>query len=271
MCTVKEIGEIMDEIAPQDWAEEWDNVGLLLGNNQSQVKKLMVVLDVSPQVVEEAIKRKVDMIIAHHPLIFSPIKRVIQDDIEGQLISTLIYHRIAVYCAHTNLDMAPGGIDDSLAKILGLKEVETLYPQEQGSSNKLSFGRWGILGSPIKAGEFAKFVKIKLKTPNLNFIGDRKRDIKTIALCSGSGSDFMKQAQKVGADLFITGEIKYHDALTAHWLGIDLLTVGHFYSEMPGIEELIGRLQKTLDSLQYKVDVLQSETQKSPFSEIIID
>ena len=114
-----------------------------------------------------------------------------------------------------------------------------------------------------------------LKSPRVEIIGMEKdkenKLIETVALCAGSGSSFMKQAQRIGADVFITGEIKYHDALMADWLDIDIVTVGHFYSEVPVLKELIKHLQKAVDSLQYKVEIFESEAERSPYSRIVID
>ena len=273
-CTVERLAQIMNNLAPEDWAEPWDNVGLLLGNINSKVQRLMVVLDITPEVVEEAIKKEVDMIISHHPLIFNPMKRIVYDDVEGRLILYLVSNNIAVYCAHTNLDVANGGVDDSLAKALELKDVKNLI-QEDPLQSKPGFGRWGKLETPLKILDFAYYVADILKSPRVEIIGMKngKKDklIKTVALCGGSGSSFLKNAQRVGADIFITGEIKYHDALMADWLGIDVMTVGHFYSEIPGVEELIKRLQKAVDSLQYKVEIFESKAQRSPYSRILID
>ena len=269
VCTVGRIAQLMDDIAPERWAEGWDNVGLLLGNRKFQVQRLMVVLDLSPSVVEEAIKKRVDMIISHHPLIFSPLKRIVGDSIEGRLIMPLISNNIAVYCAHTNLDMAKGGVDDSLAQVLGLKDVRLLNSEDMDQLSKPGFGRWGRLDAPIPLKEFVQFVGKTLKVPSIDIIGKDNKMIRTVALCAGSGSDFMRQAQKMGVDLFVTGEIKYHDALMADWLGIDLMAIGHFYSEIPVIKELIIRLQMIMDSLQYKVEIVESEMQRSPYSRII--
>lgn len=273
-CTVERLAQIMNNLAPEDWAEPWDNVGLLLGNINSKVQRLMVVLDITPEVVEEAIKKEVDMIISHHPLIFNPMKRIVYDDVEGRLILDLVSNNIAVYCAHTNLDVANGGVDDSLAKALELKDVKNLI-QEDPLQSKPGFGRWGKLETPLKILDFAYYVADILKSPRVEIIGMKngKKDklIKTVALCGGSGSSFLKNAQRVGADIFITGEIKYHDALMADWLGIDVMTVGHFYSEISGVEELIKRLQKAVDSLQYKVEIFESKAQRSPYSRILID
>lgn len=274
LCTVGRLAQIMNDFAPEEWAEPWDNVGLLLGNRNSKVQRLMVTLDVTPDVVQEAIEKEVDMIISHHPLIFSPMKRIVYSDIEGRLIMDLISNNIAVYCAHTNLDMANGGVDDSLAKALKLKNVKKLN-QEDMLQSKPGFGRWGNLEIPMKLKDFVPFVAKALKSPRVEVIGmneDKENKlIKTVALCAGSGSSFMKQAQRVGADIFVTGEIKYHDALTADWLDIDIVTVGHFYSEIPVLNELIKHLQKAVDSLQYKVEIFESEVERSPYSPIIID
>ncbi len=275
VCTVDKIAQIMDEIAPEIWAESWDNVGLLLGNRESEVSRLMVVLDISPSVVKEAINKEVDMIISHHPLIFSPLKAIRGDSVEGGLIIPLISNNIAVYCAHTNLDMARGGVDDTLAKVLGLKDVQLLNPIHQSPMQKPGFGRWGKLDPPVTIEEFTRFVGKTLNVPTIDIIShgsdNFQKIINTVALCAGSGADFMMQAKKVKADLFVTGEIKYHDALNARWSGIDIMAIGHFYSEAPAMKELISRLQTVVDSLQYEVDILESETQASPYYRVKID
>jgi len=274
LCTVGRLAKIMNDFAPEEWAEPWDNVGLLLGNRNFEVQRLMVTLDITPDVVQEAIKKEVNMIISHHPLIFNPIKSIVYDDVEGRLITDLISNNISVYCAHTNLDMATGGVDDSLAKTLKLKDIKKLN-QEDMIQSKPGFGRWGKLEEPMTLKDFAHYVSKVLKSPRVEIIGMEKdkenKLIETVALCAGSGSSFMKQAQRIGADVFITGEIKYHDALMADWLDIDIVTVGHFYSEVPVLKELIKHLQKAVDSLQYKVEIFESEAERSPYSRIVID
>lgn len=274
-CTVGRIAQMMEEIAPTRWAEEWDNVGLLLGREDSRVEKVMVVLDISPTVVEEAVEKKIDMIIAHHPLIFSPLKRITDGSLEGRLILSLVSHNIAVYCAHTNLDMTAGGVDDTLARLLGLKDINYLDPNTMQTHSKPGFGRWGKLEFPVNLMDFIKSVGKILNTTSLDLIkgtGDIKdKLIHIVALCAGSGADYMKYAQNIGADLFLTGEIKYHDALMAYWLGIDVLAAGHFYTEIPMVKQLINRLQMIMDSLQYKVEIIESKMQRSPYTRIFVD
>ena len=153
-CTVGRLAQIMNDFAPEEWAEPWDNVGLLLGNRDSNVQRLMVTLDVTPDVVQEAIEKEVDMIISHHPLIFNPMKRIVYDNVEGRLIMELISNNIALYCAHTNLDMTIGGVDDSLAKALKLRDVRKLG-QEDMLQSKPGFGRWGQTRTPMKLKDFA--------------------------------------------------------------------------------------------------------------------
>ncbi len=272
-CTVGRLAQIMNDFAPEEWAEPWDNVGLLLGNRDSNVQRLMVTLDVTPDVVQDAIEKEVDMIISHHPLIFNPMKRIVYDNVEGRLIMELISNNIALYCAHTNLDMTIGGVDDSLAKALKLRDVRKLG-QEDILQSKPGFGRWGKLEASMRLIDFAHYVSEVLNSPRIEIVGMKKgkenKLIKTVALCAGSGSSFMEQAQRIGADIFITGEIKYHDALMADWLDIDIMAVGHFYSEIPVLKELIKHLQKAVDSLQYKVEIYESEAQESPYTPIVI-
>ncbi|NLJ41384.1 MAG: Nif3-like dinuclear metal center hexameric protein [Clostridiales bacterium] len=273
LCTVGGIAKLMDDIAPEEWAEDWDNVGLLLGTRESIVSRLMVVLDISPSVVQEAIDKNVDMIISHHPLIFTPMDRILGDTIEGSLIISLISNNIAVYCSHTNLDMAQDGMDDTLAKCFGLKDVQRLNTGED-IVVKPGFGRWGRLVPETPLIEFANLAGQTLGLAKVDIIGKGRKNldktISTVALCAGSGSSFIEQAKQRDIDLFVTGEIKYHDALKAEWLDIDVMVVGHFYSEFPGINKLINRLQTIMHSLQYKIDIIGSDNQRSPYSRITL-
>lgn len=259
-CTVERIAQIMNDIAPENQAEKWDNVGLLLGWRNAKVRRLMTSVDITRNVINEAIDKGVDMIISHHPLIFKPIYSLESDSTIAQLIYPLIENNIAVYSAHTNLDKAVGGTDDCLAEALELQDVRRI-----DDTLDLDFGRIGVLASPMNLTEFAKRVCKQLKAQRIDIVGDKKRHVRKVAVSGGAGASLMKKALDAGADVFITGEIKHHEAIEAELLGISVLAAGHFYTELPVMIKLIDRLQMTLDGLQYNIEVIASKSQSSPY------
>lgn len=277
-CKVQKIIEIMEKLAPPALAEEWDNVGLLIGSPMDTVWRLMVALDITSPVVEEAIEKNIDIIITHHPVIFKPLSNIKKDSYPGGLIYSLIQNNIAVYCAHTNLDKASGGVEDTLAeKVLGLKEVSPLtYEYSEGyyrnescslenESRISSLGRIGKLPGKTTIGKYAAKLREILDTDNIQIVGESSKEVEILATCAGSGADLMGVAKARGADLFITGEVKYHDAQKASEMGLNLIVAGHFATELPIVPELIDRLQSALDALQYKVEVIPSIVELDPY------
>lgn len=259
----------MNNFAPDEHAESWDNVGLLVGDPEFKVNKILVSLDASPEVIEEAINKDVDLIITHHPLIFSKIDRITSDNIIGKLVLKLIKNDISLFTAHTNLDKAQGGVDDTLANLIGLKDIKQLSSKTIVEKDELNFGKIGRLDPKKTIEGLARqigraigkeIVEIVLSEDSL-----LSKEISSVALCAGSGSDFIDEAIRMKADIFVTGEIKYHDALEAKWKGMDLMLLGHYHSERPIVAELITRLQKELYRLQYDIELLESEAQGSPF------
>lgn len=259
-CTVERIAQIMNDIAPENQAEKWDNVGLLLGRKNARVRRLMTAVDITRSVINEAIDKKVDMIISHHPLIFNPIYSLESDSTTAQLVYPLIENNIAVYSAHTNLDKAVGGTDDCLAEALELQDVRQI-----GDTSDLEFGRIGVLASSMDLIGFAERVRKQLKTQRIDIVGEKKRQVWKVAVSGGAGAGLMKKALDAGADVLVTGEIKHHEAIEAELMGINILAAGHFYTELPVMIKLIGRLQMTLDSLQYNIEVISSKSQSSPY------
>ena len=259
-CTVERIVQIMNNIAPEHQAEEWDNVGLLLGQKDAPVRKIMTSVDITPNVIKEAIDKKVDIIISHHPLIFKPIYSLESDNTIAQLIYPLIQNDIAVYSAHTNLDKAVGGTDDCLADILELNNIRQLDDTEG-----LSFGRIGSLEEHMDLISLAERVCKKLKAQRIDIVGERKRQVSKVAVSGGAGASIMKKALQAGAEVLITGEMKHHEAIEAELLGICVLAAGHFHTELPVMIKLIDRLQMTLDSLQYNIEIILSEAQSCPY------
>lgn len=227
---------IIEKIAPKNLAESWDNVGLQLGDPDHEVRKILLTLDVTKNVVEEAVEQKVDLILSHHPFIFKGLKTLSFDTEKGRMIKTLIQNDMAIYVAHTNLDKAELGLNNYVAKRLGLKEIESLFPAEnmevmQEITSDHGLGKIGNLETPLLAKELVDMVKRKLEIEDVFGAGKLPEEIKRVGLCTGSGADLMNVAKFNQADVFITGDLKYHDGQRAEELGLWLLNAGHFGTE----------------------------------------
>jgi len=258
---VRDIVKFMEEIAPPALAEPWDNVGLLAGDSNAPVSRIMVTLDLTADVIKDAVKNHVDMIISHHPVLFKPIKAVNDSTVTGSQLLMLLQAGIAVYSAHTNFDKAGGGTDDTLAELLGLQDVRVLARDEDGSktSDQIGFGRIGFLPEELPLEQYLKSISDKLKAASVEYIGQPEREIKVVASCAGAGGDFLQLAQAAGADLFITGELKYHELISALDQGMAVAAFGHYATEQPAMGRLIQRLQNSVNALQYNIEVIPSK------------
>lgn len=259
-CTVQTVADAVNRLAPKRLAEEWDNPGLLLGEPSAEVKKIFVCLDVLDNSISRAIDLDAQMIVAHHPLIFHAIKNVRFDLPLGKKISRLIKNDIAVFAAHTNLDIAVGGVNDVLARKLGLTDVKMFDDEE------FSLGRIGTLETPMTADDFARHVKIALNADNVRLIcaGDFK--ISKVGLCGGAGAEFIAKAKFFGAQAFVTGDVKYHEAQSAVETGIHVVDAGHFATEFPIVHELADYLREELKN--FSVDIVEDTAVKDFFTTI---
>lgn len=249
---VADIIKILEEIAPPAMAEDWDNVGLMLGRRCKAVKKLLLALDITGEVVQLAIAQKADMIITHHPLIFRGLKRVTDNEWQQELLLTLAEKGIAVYSAHTNLDCVSSGVNDVLAKKLHLDNVDVL-----DSDNGL--GRIGIVPA-CSLQEFAAMVK-KILRADYVAVGDAGKQVHKVAVCGGAGSDLISLALLCGADTLVTGDIKYHEAQQAVFSGLNVIDAGHQPTEMPVMDDLADRLSQRFAQRNMNVVVnVASET-----------
>ena len=349
--------EALDQLAPRYLAEPWDNVGLLLGNPAQDIKKILVALDVTDEVAELAIANNYDMIVAHHPLIFKPMKNLRTDLPHGKLISKLIKNDIAIFSMHTNLDITKGGINDILAQKLNLQEVrplnvtyaenliklavfvpleyvdivrtaickagaghignydectfkvkgtgsfrplegtspfcgqfdkleqveeyrlETIMPHKivnkvikamikahpyeevaydlyrlENSLNENGLGRIGKLTEPMIMKTFIEEVKNCFGINNLRFVGNTEKNIKKVAICSGSGSEFIIKSAYQGADVIITGDVKYHEAQQAFDNDINIIDAGHFGTEYHMAEFVAEYLKNKAISEKWSIE-----------------
>ena len=340
MTTVQQVIALMEQLAPRSYAESWDNVGLMVGDRSAMVTGVLTTLDVTEETISYAIEHNCNLIISHHPLIFKGLKQLSCDTTQGRMIHKLIQHKIAVYSAHTNLDIAPGGLNDMLAERLGLIDVkgfiktgeDALYkittfvpenaadavrhamgaagagkignyeycsfsahgegrfvgndsshpaigeagsmtvvpevqinalvdgihlqhvieamkdahPYEEAAYEVLSLvepkgatqylGRIGRLPNALNVDTFREWVQAALPEANIRFAGVAPKEIQSIALCSGAGAEFIKDAARLHVDAYITGDVKYHDAQLAKELGLFVVDAGHF-----GTESIVAR------------------------------
>lgn len=255
MTTVKDIFNHLNNLADVKLAEKWDNVGLMLGNYNNEVSRVLVCLDVTTNVVEEAIANNVNLIVSHHPLIFKPLKNIdYTTDFKSRIIRNLIKNDISVISFHTNLDSATLGLNDYLAKVLKLNEIQVLF--EHSLDNTAGLGRIGKLNKPMKLSDFITYIKncFSLETVSA-VIGDEK-EISTIALLGGSGADFVYTLPEV--DIYLTGDVGYHAALDAIEMKKNIIDVGHFTENL--VKDLL------LDYIsELNVEVIKSTVEKTPF------
>lgn len=223
MTTVYEIEQALFDWAPKELAESWDNVGLLVGSGESEVKKALIALDVTEGVADEAIACGAQLIVAHHPLMncrWHEVQSVRDDNAQGRTIMKLIQNGVSAICMHTNLDAAEGGVNDCLAAALGLSGLEPL--------NEEKIGRVGTLSEEKGLEEFLHIVIQSLSCKGIRYRDGGKR-VHRVAVGGGACAEFIPQAIALGCDTFVTSDVKYHDFLDTH--GLNLIDAGHFPTE----------------------------------------
>ena len=227
MPTVAEIEKSLYELAPGSLKMDWDNVGLLVGDPDRQVQRVLVALDVVPSVVEEALAGDFQLIVAHHPAIFTSVSRVTADDTTGRLLRAAIRNEIALICMHTNADCAQGGVNDALAAALFLTGVSNMEAGENGM-----LGRVGTLPREMQPEEFVRYVKDCLNAGGVRYC-DGGRAIRRVAVGGGACGKMMDQALAKGAEAFVIGDCSYDLMQRAQALGLTLVDAGHFPTENP--------------------------------------
>ena len=360
---VKDVEKLLEKMAPTRLAESWDAVGLFFGEKEREVRKIQVSLGVSPEVIEEAIANRADLIVSHHPIWLKPPLIFTEDTAQGKMVAQLIRNRISVLSAHTNLDSCVGGVNDILASLLNLQEVMPLkeikedwlklvvfvplthieivknvlgdagagqignyshcsfvsqgegsflplqgaspyhgvvgeaenvlegrlevvlassslnlvleklkkahpyeevaydlYPIANYIPSSIGLGRVGILENKIKLGDFVKVVKEKLDLPGLRYCGDLEKEIQKVALCGGAGMSLFQYAKNVQADIYLTGDVKHHEAEEALLNGVALIDGGHFGTEKAILPILVNYLKKVGE-----IEVYQSRSEKEIF------
>ena len=270
--TVADIIKVMETMAPLRLAEEWDNVGLQVGQLDWPVRSIWVALDPLYDVVDGACRNGVDLLITHHPLIFNPLRCINFDTPVGSVIQAAAGHKLAIFAAHTNFDSAADGINDVLAFRIGLADLKVLkrgdHPGEDSATDymqKQGLGRVGELEETMELLPFALSIKEKLGLKYIKVAGKPDLPVRRVAVCSGSGSSLMKDFYSSGAQVFISGDLRYHDAREVEALNLGLIDMGHFASEYLMVEVLAKRLDKVLAADHKDIKVEACRLENDPF------
>lgn len=284
------IAQTVEKIVPKSWAEDWDNVGLLVGDASRRVERVLITLDATLAVIEEAKERNAQLILAHHPIMFRPLKNLRSDNLAAQIPIQLLKAEIGYYAAHTNLDQSIYSSSWTMGNNLGLERMEVLVPF---ANEDRGYGIIGYLPTSEPLESIVSQIKKYFQTLQLEFndLNDRnqttsylvinqlnmekqfnsfrlagklQQKVRKIAILNGSGGSFIPKAISKGADLLITGDVDHHGALDAREADMAVLDIGHFTSELPMVKTLADYLstEKSLSDLDIKV----SRTMHSPWN-----
>ncbi len=271
--TVKNLLETLDKIAAFGLAEQWDNVGLMVGDPNQQIQGILIALDPTEEVLAEAKECGADCIITHHPLIFHPLKAIYTNQPLGRFLRRALENEISIIGCHTNLDQAVGGVNDVLAKSLGMVEPSVLAPSrkdqdtaENSAASDIGFGRIGRLAEPLSRKAFIERLCAFFNLPALRVAGQIPEEVNTVAVCGGSGSDLAEAAFAGGAQVYVTGEVKHSTARWAEASGFSIIDAGHFATENPVVESLVKRIADVFAEQGVNVPVQPSAKQQSPFA-----
>ena len=258
MTTVQQVYEVIQRLAPPELAEHWDNPGLLVDCGGA-VRRVLVTLDITPEVVEEAAAKQCTVIVAHHPVIFDPLKRLCPADVPYQLVQA----GISAICMHTNLDAAEGGVNEVLAGIFGMRDWEVFADGcgrvgevEPITVPELARKAQAVLGGRCNRPRSGPAVQVKF--------ADSGKTVKRLAVISGAGGSMFEDALAVGADCLLTGEANHHAAIDAVRLGLSLVAAGHYATEFPVCAAIADRLRTAFPELEVRV----SGENRDPFTYI---
>ena len=271
---VADIVALMERVAPPFLAESWDNCGLQVGDSRWPVKSVTVALDPLLPVIQSAVDQQSDMVITHHPLIFKPLRKIDLSTSEGKIIAAALNARLAIYTAHTNLDSAREGINDVLARSIGLDQLVPMVPAQRpaGSPDSGSdpvgqgMGRIGVLTEDITVSQWARKIKEKLGLKTVKVAGPKEQIVRRAAVCSGSGGSLLSDFMASGADVFVSGDLHYHDARAVEEAGRALIDIGHFASEHLMVEALVKRLKQAVSDAGWNIRILPCRIERDPFA-----
>lgn len=271
---VADVFSVMDNIAPTCLAEEWDNVGLQVGSAQWKVHKIWVALDPLLDVIEDAGRHQVDMVITHHPLIFTSLKSIDLESNVGKVIDAALGTKTAIFAAHTNLDSAADGLNDVLARKLGLLNLQPLVEAKDcaeqsdtpAASMPTGLGRIGEIATPQILEHWVDEIKKRLGLNYVRAAGNVMQRVQRVAVCTGSGGSLIKDFLGSGADVFVSGDLRYHDARTVEEAGRACIDIGHFASEHIVVTALAEKLTSAVQACGWDVQIEACLTEQDAFT-----
>jgi len=261
MVKINDVINIMKKIAPENLKESYDNVGFMIGDRNNEVTKILVALDCTLQVIDEAKTIGAELILTHHPLLFKRPKSITTDTLQGKKIINLIKSDIALYSSHTNWDSVKDGLNDEFVNLLGFKESKII--EKNPLDPTAGVGRIVELKEDITIEEIINIIKDKFNLENLRFSGELNKRVRTIALVNGSGEDYLQSAYELGAEVIITSDTTYHFVSDYEEMGFSVIDIGHFNSEWPLMMELSKRIKEILEPMG--VDIVLSQEVKDPY------
>lgn len=255
-----EIIQAIEMIAPQYLQESWDNSGIQIAVDDREINCILTALEITDEIIQEAIDENADMIVTHHPLIFGGINSVDFRNTIGSYIVKLMNGGISVYSTHTPFDKTEGGNNDYLAELIGLRDISGFTDGDKVDM----IGRVGMLPHPVPLASMVDIVaeKLELEPEQMRCVGYPEQMISTVGLCTGAGADLMDLAFDNGCQLFITGDLKYHDAQKAKAMGLAVIDAGHYGTERTFVDNFSERLRNiTAD----RVKIVESKVDIDPF------
>lgn len=261
---IKDFINIMEKIAPDNLKESYDNVGLMIGDRDDDVSGILVALDITLEVIEEAKEKGANLILTHHPILYLKPSTITMDTLQGEKIIRLIRENINVYSSHTNLDVVNGGLTDKALELLGFPKGKIMDVNPLNSS--AGVGRIVKLEEEMILKEVCRLVRSKLSIPYMKVAGDPYKKVKIIAVLNGSGQDLMKKAYNMGADLFITGDTTYHYVSDYKEMGMSVIDIGHFSFEWPLFKAVVNKVEEDLkEAYGEGIKIYYSDKNNEPY------
>ena len=264
---VKNIKDIMEEYAPLELKQSYDNVGLMLGNSDSEITGILIALDCTLEVIHEAEEKKCNLIITHHPPLFIKPSTITDSTLTGVKIMELIKNGINVYSSHTNLDATMGGLNDILGSLLGFTNLDIIEPIKNKANiyQGAGLGRITTLEEKITLKSLCENVKKSLDVEVIRYCGDDDMEINKIAIINGSGENYFELAKELGAQCIITGDTTYHSISDFNEMGIAIIDAGHFETEWPAMKVMAKFIENEIRVRGFNNSVIISECSKSPY------
>lgn len=259
----EELIELLENFAPSSLAESWDNVGLLVSGSDKEINKILLALDLTDDVLDYSIEENIDFIITHHPVIFKPLSKIINNTAINRRVISLLKNDISLYTAHTNLDKSINGTNDALFDLLKLKNKEVLLKEIKEDEN-IGLGRIGTLKKEMTFNDFANYVKSELNLKLLNVVKGKEGLIRKVALCTGSAfsEKFILEAVKKECDVYISGDLTYHNGHLALDMKINLIDATHFATENIFMDNIKNYLQENLPK---DINIIKAQIENKVF------